>query len=403
MARASTARTLVLYARYTDRLSYYDDWLDAFDESPLFDVSACNIVTRSARGDIAEALQSAELVVLLHSTNGDTTIYLEPLLSMLASRRCPAVAFIGNEVNLPGSPVAAKRAAMQAMGVDYVASQLLPEAGDHLWGDVAGRGVLALPHALNPTAFAPGPPLADRTMDIGVRAVRYVPHLGDCDRNALHDLFAEHAFAPDLTVDVGAGRLDRGGWAAFLRNCRGTVSSEAGSWWLEQDDRTVEAIREWTAVRDGGRRLVIANDSPLRRLGHKLPWQFKAALRRILSSGPLRHESTVTEDLPFEEVYERFFAGRKPPCFYGKCISSRHFDAAGTGTVQILLKGRYNDILEPGVHYLSLEPDYSNLDEVLAQFRDPAVGQRIADASRDLVMQGHTYGHRLAALHARLA
>jgi len=402
MAGDSVARVLVLHAQYTDRLSYYDDWLDAFRDSPLFDVTAVNIVSRTARDDIARALAGADLVVLLHSTNGDTTIYLEPFAEQLADRTCPLLSFIGNEVNLPGSPISAKRDVLRKIRPDYVATQLLKEAGDYLWGDLVSKAVVELPHALNPAAFRPGQPQADRSIDIGVRAVRYLPHLGDSDRNALHDFFDAHTFAPDLEVDISTQRFDRDGWAAFLQSCKATVSSEAGTWWLERDDATIEAIRAWTAARMKGKGLVIANDSALRRLGHKLPWWMRAALRKLMSAGPVRHESTVTEDLPADEIYETFFAGRRRPAFYGKCISSRHFDAAGTGTVQILLEGRYNDILEAGVHYLPLKEDFSNIDAVMDRFNDPVARSEMADATLALVMERHTYADRVQAVHALL-
>lgn len=402
MAGDSVARVLVLHAQYTDRLSYYDDWLDAFRDSPLFDVTAVNIVSRTARDDIARALAAADLVVLLHSTNGDTTIYLEPFAEQLADRTCPLLSFIGNEVNLPGSPISAKREVLRRIRPDYVATQLLKEAGDYLWGDLVSKAVVELPHALNPAAFRPGRPQADRPIDIGVRAVRYLPHLGDSDRNALHDFFDAHTFAPDLEVDISTQRFDRDGWAAFLQSCKATVSSEAGTWWLERDDATIEAIRGWTADRMKGKGFVIVNDSPLRRLGHKLPWWMRAVLRKIMSAGPVRHESTVTEDLPADEIYETFFVGRQRPAFYGKCISSRHFDAAGTGTVQILLEGRYNDILEAGVHYLPLKEDFSNIDAVMDRFRDPVARREIADATLGLVMDHHTYAHRVKAVYALL-
>lgn len=398
MACTSAAKTLVLHAQYTDRLSYYDDWLDAFQSSPHYDVTAINIVSRSARRLIAKSLQDAELVVLLHSTNGDTTMYLEPVAAQLADRNCPLLSFVGNEVNLPGSPISAKRAVLKTIRPDYIATQLLLEAGEFLWGDIAGRRVVALPHALNPAAFAPGPPQTERDIDIGVRAVRYLPHLGDNDRNNLHDLFDRHAFAPDLNVDISTQRFDRAGWAAFLQSCKATASSEAGTWWLERDDQTIEAIRRWTADQMRGKGLVIANDSSLRRLGHRLPWWMRALLRKLLSGGPIRHESTVAESVSASRIHETFFAGRQRPDFYGKCISSRHFDAAGTGTLQILMEGRYNDIFEPGIHYLPLRQDFSNVDEIIDAFRNPAKRTEIAQAAQSLVLDSHTYAHRVEAV-----
>ncbi|MCB1436638.1 MAG: glycosyltransferase family 1 protein [Rhodobiaceae bacterium] len=398
----SVLRTLVVSAEYTDRLSYYDDWKAAFMASPDFDVVSFNIAAGDAARRLRAALRDVDAVVLLHSTNGDTTRYLEPVAPVLAERNCPLLTFVGNEVNLPGSPIGAKRAVFATIRPDYIATQLLRESGDYLFGDLAGRGVAALPHGLNPDVFRPQKPQSRRSRDIGVRAVKYLPHLGDNDRNRVHDFFARHDFAPDLTVDISTQRFNRDGWAAFLNDCRGTVSTEAGSWFIERDDATMEAIRAWTARQGSGKRIVIANDSPLRLVGHKLPFWLRRWLRKALSRGPLRHESTVTEDLRFDEIHERFFAGRPIPAHHGKCISSRHFDAIGTGTCQILLEGRYNDILVPDIHYIRLASDFSNIGEVMAAFRDEARRVEIAEAARAHVMEGHTYAHRVQAVYGLL-
>lgn len=395
--RESRLRTLVLYADYTTRLSYYDDWLDTFTTAPEFDARSLNICERSITETLPAEVAQADLIVLLHSTNGDTTVYLEPIADLLTARKGLLLSFVGNEVNLPGSPIAEKREVLRRIAPDFIATQLPLDAGEYLWGDLAGRRVLALPHALNPEIFRPVTPIDERPIDIGVRAVLYLSHLGDRDRNRLHELFGAHAFDPSLKVDISAARLDRAGWAAFLNRCKGTISSEAGSWWIERDDATVNAIRAWTLARNRGV-IIISNDSLLRTLGHKMPWWMRAALRRVFSRGLVRHESTINEELPFEETYARFFKDRPRPSFYGKCISSRHLEAAGTKTCQILLQGRYNDILKADEHYIAIAPDFSNVAEAVARFRDPGERARIADAAHAHVCAHHTYRHRIADL-----
>src|SRR3546814_18773585 len=67
---------------------------------------------------------------------------------------------------------------------------------------------------------------------------------------------------------------------------------------------------------------------------------------------------------------------------HGKCISSRHFDAIGTATCQILLEGRYNDILTPDVHYIRFASDFSNISEVMGTFRDERRRLEITEAAR---------------------
>ena len=98
-----------------------------------------------------------------------------------------------------------------------------------------------------------------------------------------------------------------------------------------------------------------------------------------------------------------FLPERPRPAFYGKCVSSRHFDAAGTKTCQIMFRGRFNDIFQADEHYLALEPDFSNIDEVLAAFRDPVRSQQVANAAFDLVQAKHTYAQRMQQVYDLLA
>lgn len=243
--RESRIKLLVLYASYTDRLSYYDDWLDALVAAPQFSTVAINIVPRAAVSSIREALRNVDAVVLLHSTNGDTTEYLEPLVGVLADRRVPLLSFVGNEVSLPGSPIAAKRDVFARVRPEFVATQLLAAAGRYLFGDVVKRDVVPIPHALNPSAFAPSTADEERDIDIGARAVRYLPHLGDQTRNHFLDLFRSEGPRRGLRVDISDSRFTRDGWAVFLNRCKSTVSTEAGTWFLERDDATVNAIRAY--------------------------------------------------------------------------------------------------------------------------------------------------------------
>ncbi len=395
--RDSRLRVLVLHAQYTTRLSYYDDWLDTFRDAPEFATTAVNIVPRGAAAEVRKGLAEVDAVVLLHSTNGDTTVYLEPLAATLAARTVPLLTFVGNEVNLPGSPIADKRRVLALFRPDFIATQLLHEAGEYLWGDLAARRVVAIPHGLNPAAFRPERAASDRPIDIGARLVKYLPHLGDEDRNRLMDHFTALGREGRLNVDISDERYDRPGWADFLNRCKGTVSTEAGSWYIERDDATVNAIRARVLADAPG--FVIANDSPLRRLGHKLPWWMRAVLRRVLRAGPLRHEALVNEGLSHEEILSTFFAGKPRAPVYGKCISSRNFDAIGTKTVQIMFRGRFNDILEADRHYIALDDDFANLEDALARFADPTERAAIADEAHALVMSRHTYAHRMTELH----
>jgi hypothetical protein len=101
----------------------------------------------------------------------------------------------------------------------------------------------------------------------------------------------------------------------------------------------------------------------------------------------------------FEEISRLFFKDYPNPVS-GRCVSSRHFEAIAAGACQILLPGRYNDILRPDEHYLALARDFGNVDDVLARFRDVSERRRMVERTREYVLAEHTLRHRVAAMAA---
>lgn len=393
-------KTLLLTLEYPSRASYYDDWRDAFLASPLYDVECVNIFDAEGRRRALLALKSAELTVILHSCNADTLDYLTPLKDALAGRKGQLASFVGNELNIPWAPLSAKIAFLKAIRPDLILTQLPLAAGQWVY-EGAGAPVMEMAHALNPDAYQKVRGYQDRPVDIGARSWKYQAWLGDDDRNRLFALFRDQAFDPPLTLDMSTDhRFDRAGWAAFLNSCKGTLATEAGSWFLERDDATVLAIRDYARAKAGG--VTLKADSALHRIARRLPWKIKAALKPLLGKGLVKHEALAAEHLDYSDVYEIFFKDKAKPPVYAKAISSRHFDAIGCGTVQVMIRGRFNGILAADTHYIALDPDFGNLDAALARFRDPAERRRIAEAALAHVRDGHTHAHRVAALAAAL-
>ena len=397
----SAIRTLVLFADYSLRASYYDDWVDAFSDSKIYNATSLNICDSDIQKKLLRELNDVDAVVLLHSTNADQLFYLEPLVPILADCKAKVLSFVGNEVNLPGASIKLKRDVLSKIRPDFIATQLLQEAGEYLWGDIAP--VVSVPHALNPKSFFKTTGLNERPLDLGVRSFRYPPHLGDNDRNRLMEYFQVTCDTRGLRADIGEGRLDRQGWADFLNSTRGTLATEAGSWYLSRSDKFIDNIQDY--VRSQSRQGIVlsAENSRLRRFSHKLPWWVRQLILKALRSGPIRYESTLTSKLSFDDIYEKFFKSRERAPVYAKCISSRHFDAMGTGTGMILFKGRYNDILVPDVHYFALEHDFSNIDEILAKFEDPNQLENVTEASLEHALGHHTYAHRVEAIASILS
>ena len=70
-------------------------------------------------------------------------------------------------------------------------------------------------------------------------------------------------------------------------------------------------------------------------------------------------------------------------------ISPRCFEAVALGTGLILFPGNYSGILRPHEHYLPLQKDFSNLDEILNTLHSENLMQEmISRARKDLIESG---------------
>ncbi len=389
--------TLVLTLCYPHRASYYLDWADAFEAAPFFSTSICNLYELK-RQDLARRLHEHDLVVILHACTADSTRELDRVSTILAERDGPRLlAFVGNEYNSPYAPISEKISVLHSCRPDVIATQLMAEAGRYLYEGMDAE-VISVPHALNPAIFRPGAPDAQRPIDIGVRNFRYSPLLGDEERNCLIEHFQQNGEDYGFNMDIENGhRFSRQEWANFLCSCRGTISSEAGSWYLDRDDSLVKKI----AAHIGHFRssLVISDAGPMHGLLRRLPLAVKDALAWLLRNGPVKYAAFEDLTLDFEELNELFFKNAPRCPVYPKAISSRHLDAVGTKTSQILIRGYYNDVLKADEHYIPVSVDLCDISEAVERFKDSEEHLRIAAQAYDHVMSNHTYAHRMAILN----
>jgi len=77
-----------------------------------------------------------------------------------------------------------------------------------------------------------------------------------------------------------------------------------------------------------------------------------------------------------------------------KAVSSRHFESIGSGTALVMYEGEFSGCLEPE-HYVRLERDHSNMDEVLALIDDPAEWGKVVTRAYNHAVEHHTYDHRM--------
>jgi hypothetical protein len=349
-------RNLFAHLRdFNERLSYVRDWRDAFCRSHALDVTVCDMNNLVHLGRCMMCIRSYDLIVVSHVAAGDNLSLISRIAPILALRCCPMVVFLGNEYDLLDQ----KLKFCKAVKADLLCSQLPIVAAEYLYGELAGTRIMATPHALNRSVYKPEPHV-ERDIDVGFVGDIYWPFVGDRERTELVEYFELHGQERGLRCDIRGGRssrMPRDEWAAFLNRCRTLIGAESGTYYLNERGALLDRARTYN-----------------------------------LKQRP---------DAPFEEVFERFFAG-VPRGISGKSISSRHFEAIGTKTCQVLIEGDYNGILKAGEHYIPVRSDLSDIDEAIRALRDEAHCRAIAERTYEFAMSGHTYDHRVADVLAQV-
>ncbi len=393
-------RLALFHVGYSVRASYYDDWLQSFLVHPGISAQSLNLFSSAERRRVPAALATSDLAVILHSGTGDTLDYVRKAAPALARRRCPLVVFMGNEFNIPWLPFAERRAWLKEVGAEFVATQLLEATGAWLY-EGSGARIVSVPHGLNPQAFKIANPRQTRPIDIGTRTFPYPVYIGNQLRNTLIEKTRQIGTRLGLNIDIrNDSRLARSAWAEFLNQCRFTVATEAGSTCLDRDDSRTFAIQAFLRERRKG--LAINPASPIRSVARHLPWSIRQGMLQILARIGVTHEAIEADPALHAEVIERFFGNGAHTAPSGTCISSRHFDAIGCGTIQILVEGRYNDLLKAGVHYVPVRPDLEDLEEALRHAANRDFAEQMVETARTHVMAHHTLEHRIAALLKRV-
>jgi hypothetical protein len=97
-------------------------------------------------------------------------------------------------------------------------------------------------------------------------------------------------------------------------------------------------------------------------------------------------------EVSFDEVEQTCFPGRDGNLRLF-ALSPRHFECAITKSCQVLVEGAYAGIFKPGIHYIEIRKDWSNLEQVIRLIEDREYCEKIAEnAYQDIVQSGlYTY------------
>jgi hypothetical protein len=351
--------SILLVGDFSDRFDQvisYSLWVKAFEKhseviTTRLDLSQLASPRYWPAAASAVLLKSHDVVIFLQSTFwlfGSRRWTM--LQRLMAHKKAFKVFFLVNEYRMLGSQIKAA----QALNAHVIVSQMPQDVVTAFYGPHFKGICLSVPYCLDPDVFQPIVADAGRSVDIGFRGDPYPIYLGHNDRQKILDIARDYGPRSGLRIDVNADRKSRLGkvdWPTFLNQCRGIIGHEAGTNFLEYDDHVRNFINDQTE------RLSAADFSGLIAALHK------------------------------NGVFRSSLCGRS--------LSPRHFDAIGTKTCQLLLTGRFNDLLKPDEHYIEIKQDLSNIDEALEKFKDRTFRQTLVDRAYQYAINAHTYRHRV--------
>jgi len=199
-------------------------------------------------------------------------------------------------------------------------------------------------------------PYKKRPIDIGYRA-RTIPfYLGKHGqlKTELATVFINELRGSEFTYDIlnttdsGKNVISGKNWFKFLANCKAVLGCEGGSDLIDPNGKIISCIKKYVST-------------------HK--------------------------NATFEEAEEHCFRENKNK-LDAHAFSPRIFEAAQTKTLQLLVEGKYNGIVKPGVHYIEIKKDFSNVEEILNKLKDIEYCKKIIENSyADLIMSSK-YSYR---------
>jgi hypothetical protein len=355
-------RILVICAQSaaTRHLSYHHGWPYHLSRHPRIRATVVDLLARRFRQtfDLVWLVKrrTYDAVLVMHSAFSNVCNLTPAYADAIAGLRCPKAYFIGNEYkHMPEKIAMARR-----LGTTLFVTMNFNPRIVGLYRDAVGCAVTSLPSgALDEARFFPGPPMHDRSIDIGFRGFDEPLYFGHQERRAISTAAAKLCHQLGLNGDISMDPHDRiaeDDWADFLRRCRAQLGTYSGHDYFEIDDRTRLATNAYIE----------------------------------------RHP-----DATFQDIWNLFFKDYSSP-IRARMITGRHIEAAGTRTVQVLPEGDYSGYFKANEHYIAVKPDLSDLADSLRRLSDHADCERIARNAEDVVRGELTYAKSIDRIVGRL-
>jgi hypothetical protein len=329
-SRSNRFRTLLLCNDWAGHANTVLDHINAFRHLSRHDVRTFNPV--GMHDSVALDLDEFDAVVIHYSLVLPSERFVSRgFREKLRRYRGLKIQFIQDEYRWVDRATAASRDA----GINVLFTSAPEPAASQLY-DERLPGVRRVPTL---TGYAPvmledrpRRPILERTIDVGYRGRDLPFWLGRLTQEKawIAEGFLERAPKYGLRVDIGWREQDRiygDRWIDFISSSRATLGTESGASIADFDGSAEEAVKAY------------------------------------LQNHP---------DAPYEEVHQAVLTPYEGNVVVN-VISPRVFEAASLGTALVLFPGSYSGIVSPGEHYIVLEKDFSNMDDVVAQLRDAAL------------------------------
>lgn len=286
-------------------------------------------------------LDHFDLIVLHYSLIISSEQYLAgEFVSKLRQARAAKVIFIQDEYRW----VDRTAATAQAIGVDCIFTVVNKEAVRRIYHHQYFDRVR---FETTLTGFVPEeltkvevPEFVSRPIEVGYRARKLPGWLGAFGQQKwmIGERFNQDAQQYDLKCDISSCENDRlygEDWIRFISASKAMLGTESGASFIDFTGEVQKAVEAYEA----------------------------------------RYPNTS-----FSEIQDKFLEGRDGDITI-HVISPRCFEAAALRTLMIMYPGDYSGILKPNRHYVPLNVDHSNMDEVVAVLRDPDQAMEIIDCA----------------------
>lgn len=94
-----------------------------------------------------------------------------------------------------------------------------------------------------------------------------------------------------------------------------------------------------------------------------------------------------------EDIYQNIIKDREIDGLMNQ-VSPRIFEMAAAKTIMVLFEGSYSDVLKPGIHFLPLKKDFSNLDQIMSELKDSAKIDAMAERVYQDIILSEKYSYR---------